>query len=248
MKKLNFILSIFLFISIHSFAYIPPIINSALINQKGEFQAAFTYGTAGAEQFFSYGADEDLYVYLSSSFTFDTVYTENEGKRKHMFFEGGFGYSSTSANGHWIFAMGGSYGYGQFFNKYYNVTGTFLTEPYNNNIYLTANTHKFSIQTDIGLKKPSFEFIFNNRFAVGYFASADHRYKIQNSTISFFEPGVTLKAGPGKVKFMAQFRFGIPLNSTYYDMSYSALSIGIILHLKPSNSKKPSTTNTDTNS
>jgi hypothetical protein len=142
--------------------------------------------------------------------------------------------------------MGGAYGYGQFFNKYYNVI-TNSKSSLTKDIYLSASTHKFSIQADIGLKKPSFEFIFNNRFAVGYFSSLDKRYKIQNSTISFFEPGVTLKAGPGKVKFMAQFRFGIPLNSTYYDMSYSALSIGIVLHLRPSNSHKADN-NIDSNS
>lgn len=245
MKKIYLLVSILLFIHFTSSAYIPPLINSALINQKGEFQAAFTYGTAGAEQFFAYGADEDLYVYLTSSFTFDTIYTGENEKRKHFFFEGGFGYSSTSDNGHWVFSMGGAYGYGQFFNKYYNVKNNSSIFD-DNSVYLSANAHKFSIQADIGLKRPSFEFIFNNRFAVGYFASSDKQYTIQNSTISFYEPGATMKAGPGKVKFMAQFRLGIPLNSTYYDMSYSALSIGIILHLRPSTSQKP--TNASTNS
>ena len=115
MKKIYFKVFVLLFISLNSFAYIPPIINSSLINTKGEFQAAFTYGSAGAEQFLAYGADEDLYVYLSSSFTIDTIYN-GDSKRKHMFFEGGFGYSLNVGN--WVFAMGGAYGYGQFYNQY----------------------------------------------------------------------------------------------------------------------------------
>ncbi len=226
MKKIYFKVFVLLFISLNSFAYIPPIINSSLINTKGEFQAAFTYGSAGAEQFLAYGADEDLYVYLSSSFTIDTIYN-GDSKRKHMFFEGGFGYSLNAGN--WVFAMGGAYGYGQFYNQYYDLEYQGSINPYN--VYLSANNHKFSIQADIGLKKPFIELVFSNRFSVGYFSSNDNRYKIQNSTISFFEPGVTLKAGPGKVKFMTQLRLGLPLNRIRYDMSYGAISIGLILHL-----------------
>lgn len=227
MKKILYLLSILSVISFQASAYVPPIINASIVDSKGEFQAAFTYGSVGAEQYFAYGATEDLYLYISSSFTVDTIYTYSK-KRSHYFFEGGFGYSSTA--GYWVFSMGGAYGYGQFYNEYRNVIESSSTRTMNS-INLAANHHKISIQSDIGLKKPFVELVFSNRFSVGYFSSTDPEYKISNSTISFFEPGVTLKAGPGKVKFMSQFRLGLPLNRTNTDMSYSAISIGLILHL-----------------
>jgi len=222
----NLLFFLFIGLFLDTVAYIPPIINASLVNNKGEFQAALTYGTAGAEQYFAYNIDSELFVYFSSSFTIDTVYNGGD-KRKHMFFEGGFGYCTTAGN--WVFSMGGSYGFGQFYNYYSNLITSSIYDY--DNAYLSANNHKFSIQADIGLKKPFMELIFSNRFAVGHFSSNDSRYKIKNSTISFFEPGVTLKAGPGKVKFMTQFRLGLPLNRLNSDMSYGAISIGLVLHL-----------------
>lgn len=224
--KIALLISLFV-ISSNVWSYVPPITNSSLVNSKGEFQAAITYGSAGAEQYFAYAIDKDLFLCLNSSFTLDTVFNGSD-KRSHYFFEGGFGYSMNA--GSWVFTMGGTYGYGQFYTRYFDLT----PEP-NYMVYqdlqFPADVHKFSIQADIGIKKPFFELAFTHRFAVGYFSLKSSEYRLKNSTTSFYEPAITLKAGPGKVKFFTQARLSLPLNSRSYDMSYGAISIGLILHL-----------------
>ncbi|GEM_PF-3513587 len=223
MKK-YLLATLILTISLSSFAYIPPIINASILNQKGEFQATVTYGTAGAEQTFSYAFDNEMYVVLNSSFTIDTV-NKNGEKRKHYFFEGGFGYGVTSEN--WIFNLGGAYGYGSFYGEH-----SWEEQNYHyNNAYFEMQMHKFSILADIGLKKQYFELIFSNRFAMGYFLLDSDTHYLNSTTYSFYEPGITLKFGPGRVKFFTQGRLSLPLNNPEFNTVPAALSIGLVLHL-----------------
>jgi hypothetical protein len=214
-----------LFLSISSWAYVPPIINASLINSKGEFEAGITYGSTGAEQYLSYGLADDLFINVNSSFSIDTIYN-GSNKRSHYFFEGGFVYSLTASS--WVFTMGGNYGYGQFYSRYDQLTPEL---NWSNDNHFSSDLHKFSIQADIGVKKEFFELAFSHRFAVGYFSLNSDQYRLNNSTISFYEPGVTVKAGPGKIKFFAQGRLSLPLNQTGFDMSYGAISLGFVIHL-----------------
>lgn len=78
MKRNTILIAVLFLISLGSWAYIPPIINASLINSKGEFEAGITYGSAGAEQYFSYGLADDLFVNFNSSFTIDTVYNNSK--------------------------------------------------------------------------------------------------------------------------------------------------------------------------
>ncbi|MBN2667867.1 MAG: hypothetical protein JXR60_01450 [Bacteroidales bacterium] len=225
MKRIIILSVIFTTLSSTIMAYVPPIINSSILSQKGEFQGAFTYGSSGAEQYLSYAFDESLSVLVNSSFTIDTMYNGST-KRKHFFFEGGFNYGKQA--GSWVFTMGGMYGYGQ----YYTLFSGYDEYNYNSyRFYGLMDFHKFSIQGDIGIKKSFFELVFTHRFAVGYAKVDNPMYPINSSTQSYFEPGITLKAGPGKIKFFTQARLSLPLNDRNYNMNYGAISLGFIVHL-----------------
>lgn len=130
--------------------------------------------------------------------------------------------------GSWVFTMGGNYGYGQFYNRYEQLTPNINWDEEN---HFSANLHKFSIQADIGLKREFFELAFSHRFAVGAFSLNSSTYRLNNSTTSFYEPGVTIKAGPGKVKFFAQGRLSLPINNPGFDMAYGSISLGFAIHL-----------------
>ncbi len=215
MKKENilYVTVMILIISGCATAYVPNIINTPLLSNKGEVQAGVHTGLSGTDLQFSYAVTDNIGVMLNGSFANRTS-DNTDDFHKHKFVELGTGYyTKIGENGR--FETFGGYGYGK------------LKADFNNslwNTHLDVNTSRFFVQPAIGVTTDIFDGSLASRFVMVKMHQASNK-----TTEFFFEPVITSKVGYKNVKAVFQLGFSIPLISDNIDFNYQPFlfSIGL---------------------
>jgi hypothetical protein len=194
-------------------AYVPNVVNTPLLSNKGEVQAAVYKGLSGFDPQLSYAITDHVGLMLNGSFA-DRTSDSTDDYHKHQFVEIGSGYY-TKIGTKGRFETFGGFGYGKL--QAYWESG--ILEP-----YADVKSIRFFVQPTIGVTTKIFDGGLSWRFVL-----IDMYQGSANSTGIFAEPVLTGKLGFKYVKFITQFGFTIPLNFEYIDFSYEPFifSVGL---------------------
>lgn len=193
--------------------YIPNVVNTPMLSNKGELQAAVYTGISGFDPQFAYAITDNLGVMLNASFSSKTNDTLNNF-HKHQFVETGVGYfTKIGVSGR--FETFGGIGYAR------------LKSDYSNNLWISfsdLNSLRLFIQPSIGAATDFFDGSFSTRFV--YLSLFQNNL---NYNAFFIEPVITAKVGYKYVKAVFQLGFSFPVNSNELIFSYQPFlfSIGI---------------------
>jgi hypothetical protein len=214
-KLLNFafILAI-VFISIMQtgcVVYVPNVINTPLLSNKGDVQANLNFGESGFDPQLSAAVSDHVGIMLNGSFRLNadnSVYGE-----VHNFVEAGAGYYTQFENVGRFEVYGGA-GFGNLKATY---TGDLFSQP-----NLDVHTFRLFLQPDVGVKTRYFDGSFASRLV---WLNLDMGN--ETNTNFFIEPAITLKGGAKNVKAVLQ--FGYSIQTSYIDNFYDPVlfSIGI---------------------
>lgn len=200
-----FLGSVILMICSCSPAYIPNVVNTPLLSNKGEVQAAVHVGVSGVDPQFAYALTDQIGLMLNGSFLQQKNNSTNT-YYKYKFTELGVGYySKIGDNGR--FETFGGFGLG---NIKTNSTNSFLTDGTVGNISTRALSYRAFIQPTIGLSYAIFDGSFTTRLVMVNISE-----KSLLKTDYFAEPTFTVKLGYKYVKYIFQFGLSIPLYPSY---------------------------------
>ena len=194
-------------------AYVPNVINTPLLSNKGEIQAGIHTGVSGTDPQFAYAITDNIGIMLNGSFANRTS-DSTDDFHKHQFVELGTGYY-TKIGETGRFETFGGFGYGK------------LQAKFNNNLWNASsdvNSSRLFIQPSIGATTDIFDGSFSSRFVMVNMHQASNK-----STGFFLEPVLTGKIGYKYVKAVFQLGLSIPLNSANIDFNYQPFlfSIGL---------------------
>lgn len=204
-------------------AYVPNMVNSPLLSNKGEFNASAAIGTSGIDPQFSYALSHHVGLMFNSSFA--NTDTGSEGDyHKHSIIELGAGYYNTlSKSGR--FEIYGGFGSGKVDGQF-----TFMgTKSINN-----AKYKKIFIQPAIGASTKIFDGSLATRFSFINMDLSDPLYTGKNKYSLFIEPVITCKFGYKHVKFVWQFGVSIATEKDIkrqYEYQPIMMSFGLQLNL-----------------
>ena len=218
MNKIKTILISLLFFAIIlqacSPAYIPNVVNTPLLSNKGEFQAGIGTGISGVDPQFTYAITKNLGIMLNGSFC-NRESSESSSSNyyhKHNFVETAAGYyTKVARNGR--FSIFSGYGLGS------------VDAEYQNNLVSSqskANIYRYFIQPDFGFTTKVFDGSFASRIVLVDVNKDGHSFS------SYAEPVLTGKLGYRNFKFYLQAGLAIPLaTSDNYDYQPFILSFGM---------------------
>jgi hypothetical protein len=176
-------------------AYIPNVVNTPLLTNKGEVQVSVYSGLSGFDPQLSYALTNHIGLMLNGSFANRTDSTDDF--HKHQFIELGSGYyRSIGSNGR--FEAFGGFGFG-------NIQAHYENSLWQDNT--TVKNFRIFIQPTIGASTDVFDGSFSTRIVANNIYQSSY-----NSTGFFVEPVVTAKAGFKYVKVVAQLGFSLPVN------------------------------------
>lgn len=203
-------------------AYIPNVINTPLLTNKGEVQASVNGGIAGFDPQFAYAITDDLGIMINGSFENRTS-DSTDNYHKHRFGEIGLGYYGNPGGIIRWEAFAG-YGIGSIRSHFED---SFFEE------YSSANIQRVFLQPAVGLTTDVLDFGLASRFVMV------NVYQRSVSRIAYFvEPAVTARLGFRYVKFSMQLGFSMPLDASAVDFNYQPLLFSIGLHLRIGKKKR----------
>lgn len=211
--KYLFILLIFILVGC-SPAYVPNVVNTPLLSEKGELQMNIYTGSSGVDPQLSYAINDEIGVMLNGSFANRTS-DSSSNYHKYNFVEMGLGYyTKLSESGRFEVFSGMGYG------KY--------TGEYTNNLWLEYTDdrmYRYFIQPSIGATTDYFDGSFTPRFVMV------NMKQHNNKSIGYFvEPTLTGKVGYKQLKFVLQVGLSLPLNVNDLEFSYEPIMFSIGLH------------------
>lgn len=185
-------------------AYTPNMVNTPLLTNEGEFQAAIGTGTSGIDGQLSYAVTEQVGVMLNGSFANRTD-TGSKNFHKHTFVEMGAGYSIPLGGpgrfeiygGGGIGTVDAKFGYSSLFNTYVEDRSR-------------ADLTRLFLQPTIGLTNNVFDGSFTPRIVLLKINNKDSLYA-NHSWDPYIEPTFTAKVGWKYVKMVFQIGFSIPM-------------------------------------
>ena len=185
-------------------AYTPNMVNTPLLTNEGEFQAAIGTGTSGIDGQLSYGVTEQVGVMLNGSFANRTD-TGSENYHKHTFIEMGAGYSIPIGGpgrfeiygGGGIGSVDARFGYNSLFNTYVEDRSS-------------ADFTRLFLQPTIGVTNNVFDGSFTPRLVLLNINNSNSLYS-NYSWDPYIEPTFTAKVGWKYVKMVFQLGFSVPL-------------------------------------
>jgi hypothetical protein len=207
MKSYRNILLVILILNINliSFAYIPPFTNINTFNNAKEIHFSFGFGTNGPEQSFSVAIKKDLYTFINSTFSIDTMLIHNFYS-KHYFIEGGLG-TIKPIGEYWRIITTGGYAYGQFYSKINEDDNDFSFFYYSNkHDGINYLAHRFFVAMNFGCEFEHLEFYFGGKITVGDYISTNLKKKKHLYGAPSLEPNLTAKLGIKQFKIIAQLR------------------------------------------
>ncbi len=221
----TFKISIYLFVIIGSIifqscspAYVPNVVYTPMLVEKGDAKINAYYGVAGADFQVAYAASDNIGIMVNTSFK-DTRDQDSIGYYlKHSFAEIGVGYFSKVGD-IGIASLYGGLGFGKINSKY---NSAHLDWKVN------ANSVRLFIQPAIGIRTDFYEGSFCSRI-VGLTLNIPNH----NKMVIFVEPVITNKIGFKYGKFLVQTGLSIPVSTI--DIGYDYLpflfSVGLELNI-----------------
>lgn len=220
-NPIPFLLATFVVITLLSScspAYIPNVINTPLLKEKGDLKANLNWGISGTDPQVAYAVTDNIGLLLNASFH-DTKDADSAGYyQKHNFIELGAGYFQPFGTKGCLSVYGG-YGFGN------------MSSAYSSNLISNkekTRTSRFFIQPAIGFQTDFYEFSFSSR-VVGLIL----RDINPNRLDIFIEPALTNKFGFKYGKFCVQTGLSVPINNTNlgYDYHPFMFSIGVEINV-----------------
>lgn len=207
--------------------YVPNVVNTPMLSNKGEFHANFNTGTSGFDPQLSYAITDHIGVMLNGSFQ-NRQRDSSDSHHRHKFIEFGAGYyTKFSELGR--FEMYAGYGSGNI-NAHYDFV---LWESFSDVKY-----NRIFVQPAIGISTRWFDGSFAMRMAYVDIFQSNHR------TNGFFmEPALTVKLGYDYFKIVSQMGYSFPAdNYVRFDYEPFIFSVGIQVTLgRKVNSKEKKT-------
>lgn len=228
MKKTTFIIIISIAATIYFNScaplYVPNSVNTPMLNEKGDFNAAASYGLAGLDLHTAYALNDKIGIMVNGSYMNETS-DSTDNFHKHIFVEAGAGYYKTF--GKFIqFETYGGYGIGRI--NSYQTSGGFSS-------FANTYVNRLFLQPSIGFKSDYFQLAFAPR-TVCAFVSQENI----NKTGIFIEPTLLLKVGSPTIKFITQFGLSYMLNdySTSFNYEPFIFSFGLQYSFRNMESEK----------
>jgi len=193
--------------------YIPNVVNTPLLSNKGEIQAAINTGSSGFDPQIAFAITDNIGVMVNGSFRNSTSDTSNN-YHKHNFGEIGLGYYK-KINLNSRFGIYSGLGYGEV-----NVVDESAIFASYSNIY----SYRFFIQPEYGTSGKIVDFGIASRFVFLNIHQASISY-----TKYYVEPAITARFGLEHFKFSMQFGYSIPLNNNY-TVDYNPFMFSFGLH------------------
>jgi len=202
--------------------YVPNMVNSPMLSNRGEFQASIATGTSNFDAQTAFAITDNIGIMVNGSFGNETN-DSTDDFHKHAFVEAGIGYfEKIGSKGR--YEIYGGYGTGK-------VEGYYETSLFDSQI-TEAKYNRFFVQPGIGISTGIYDGSFSPRFAVVQMDpnGADFRTGKYNL---FFEPVITSKVGFKYVKFIFQFGVSVPFGdeNLNYDYQPFIMNIGLNLNL-----------------
>lgn len=185
-------------------AYIPNVINTPLLDHKGEFQANLNTGFAGFDPQIAYTVTDHLGLMVNGSFANRTS-DSTDNFHKHQFLELGMGYYSKLTD-NVLFELYGGFGVGKLKSEYDNGFWISLSD---------VNSRRAFIQPSVGVTTQIFDASLASRFTMVNLFQHDY-----SNTGYFWEPAITVKLGYEYAKALLQFGFAIPFKEETLDFNY----------------------------
>ncbi|MBK6833649.1 MAG: hypothetical protein IPG89_04965 [Bacteroidetes bacterium] len=193
-------------------AYIPNVINTPMLTNKGEIQAAVYTGTSNFDQQFAYAPTDHFGLMLNGSFAYN-LNTASGYKHMHKFVELGAGYYTKLEN-NGRFEVFGGFGGG-------NLKSKNISDLWNETV--NANSYRIFIQPSIGASTQLFDGSLATRLVMVNIYQGSH-----TTTGYLIEPALTGKVGYKYVKAVAQLGLSIPAgNSVKFAYQPFMFSLGI---------------------
>jgi hypothetical protein len=203
-------------------AYIPNMVNTPLLSNKGEFNASASVGTSNFDPQLSYGLSHHVGIMVNGSFA-NKAKDSVDNFHKHTIVELGAGYY-TKLSKESRFEVYGGYGYGKVDGQF-----TFLGIKSIND----ARFNKIFVQPAIGATTIFFDGSLATRFSLINMNLTDPDYIGKNKFSLFIEPTLTCKFGYKNVKLIWQ--FGISFSTKkevelQYEYQPILMSVGMQLN------------------
>jgi len=215
MKLKSFIflvfISIILIINSCAPAYVPNVINTPLLTNRGEVQAALHAGVSGFDPQFAYAITNHLGIMANGSFQNSTSDSTNN-YHKHGFGELGLGYLRPL----------GTRGK---FETFAGIGTGKIQALYENHLWASrsnVNITRYFIQPTIGITSKLIDFGFSTRISI-----VDLHNENASTTGVFAEPAVTAKLGWDHLKIVGQLGLSLPDNKENNVISYQPLLLSL---------------------
>ncbi len=215
-------------------AYIPNVVNTPLLSNKGEVQVALNSASSGFDPQVAVALTDHIGIMVNGSFK-NSDSDSSDNFHKHNFGEIGIGRHRKFQNVGRIEIFGG-YGYGDVdIRTTYNLFGS-ETSNITDVIY-----HRGFIQSSIGFTSDFFDISFTPRFVLVHMRPKDNTFK--NITKPFAEPVVSMKLGYRYFFLTSQFGLSLPLISTnnqdWFAWNPFILSFGITFKFRKIYNNQP---------
>jgi len=195
-------------------AYIPNVINTPLLSNKGEIQAAIYTGVSGFDSQFAMAVSDNTGIMLNGSISNSNSSIEYNDNSRRQFVELGIGHYRKINEKARIETFGG-FGIGKVHGQF-NIA--------HNGDYSEAHFNRIFFQPTFGLTSK----IFDGSIAPRFVAVSIYHPSISGLGI-FLEPVVTCKIGYKNVKAVFQIGISLPLNykQIHFDYQPMIFSVGI---------------------
>jgi hypothetical protein len=196
--------------------YIPNVINTPLLHNKGELQVSASAGISGFDPQAAYAVTDNFGLMLNASFSNRSSNTGSDF-HKHNFVEFGLGYYKVFEE-YFCFEVYGGGGFGNNQGKY--TTGWGISESNN-------ESTRFFVQPAIGISTEFVDLALASRLAQLSIHSDEGHFRDL-----YIEPALVLKLGYQYLKFITQVGFSVPINDNFeIDYQPFIFSIGLQANL-----------------
>lgn len=204
--------------------YVPNAVNTPLLEQKGDINAAINIGLSGIDFQSAYAVSDNIGIVFNASYMNETS-DSTDNFHKHIFFEGGTGYFIPLGN-YFQFEAYAGYGFGRI--NSFQSSGVFSS-------YANCYVNRMFFQPALGFRVKFFEFAVAPRtcfVVVSQEGVSVNRF--------FAEPTVLLKAGSTNFKIITQLGLSYILNNDYIAFNYEPFifSIGLQYSFRKSESDR----------
>ncbi len=206
--------------------YVPNVINTPLLSEKGEIQANLNFGSSGFDPQISGAVSDHVGLMLNGSFK-NSSWNNSIYFNKHNFVEAGAGYFKKFEK-YGVMEVYGGAGIGNIKSYYQDIWSDSA---------VSVKSRRFFIQPAMGVKTDYFEGSFASRFVL-----LNLDIDSETRTNFFIEPAVTLKGGSKNIKAVFQLGYSFPLGAVtdkLYDPFLLSFGIQGSFGTKNLHAKKP---------